>query len=116
TVLGPRRAAERDDTPRAAEQGIGGRIELALPCRRRTDAGPRENRVRGAVVLVVTQRLQYDEVVRVLTPSEAEVARRRRIEHPQRAGRGIEQLHAVAGAVLGGDGDREEATLRLPRG
>ncbi len=99
----------------AAQSAVRGRIELVAGGRGVGGAAPRDRHVRGPFAFGVGLGPQHHEVGRFLPPHQADVCGRRRVEHTQRRRRGIEDLHAVAGLVLGADRDREQRPLVLPR-
>jgi hypothetical protein len=114
-LVGPRRTPEGDETAGGPERAVVRRVVLVKPFGRRTHTRPGEHRVRRPFARVVGLRLEDREIVRILAPCQAEIPRGPGVEHAQRAGRWIEHLHAVAGAILGGNRNRQETSFRLPR-
>ena len=114
-VIRPGRLSIRHNPHPGGERLIGGRIVHVPAFGCVAELRPRERDVRRPIVAVVALRAQHCEIVGVLSPREAGVDCRRGIEHPQRAGLRVEQLHAVSGLVRDRNRQREEPASVLPR-
>ena len=110
---GHRRTTRDADTRRCAILPGRRRFE-GIEQRDRAQLPPRQNRMGGAIVVVIGCPAEDRQVVGFLAPRQACVDGGGGIEHAQRSALGIEELDAIAGLVVGADRERQQLALVLP--